>query len=100
MLVIVPSPIIDLRSRVVSRLEPVGVQTLLPEPVIEGLDHGVVRGLAAPTEVERHPVRVRPQIHLATDKFRAVVAVGRSRYPSAGTLPPPAFPNPPAAMQM
>ena len=75
MLIVVPSPGIDLGLRVLDRCEPVHVETLLPKPTIERFDRRVVGRFAAPTEVERDAVRVGPQIHRRTDELRAVVAI-------------------------
>ena len=75
MLIVVPSPGIDLGLRVLDRYEPVHVETLLPKPTIKRFDRRVVGRLAAPTEVERDAVRVGPQIHRRTDELRAVVAI-------------------------
>ena len=73
--IVVLSPAFDLRRRILQRLKPVRVQALVPEAAIEGLNGRVVGRLAAPTEVQNHPVRVRPEIHRRTDELCAVVAV-------------------------
>ncbi len=45
-LVVVSEPILHLFARVGKRQEPVRVQALAPEPAVEGLDEGIVRGLS------------------------------------------------------
>ena len=75
MLIIVPPKRIDFLLRVLQRREPMHVQTVETQASIEGFDHGVVRGLAAPAEVQDHAVGVRPQIHRGTDELGPVVAI-------------------------
>ena len=74
-LIVVPSKRVDLLLRVLQRRKPVHVQTLFAEPAVEGFDRRVVGRLAAPTEVQDHAVRVRPEIHRGADELGAVVAV-------------------------
>ena len=58
--VVVSAPILQLFGRVGKRQEPVGVQALGPEAAVEGLDEGVVRGLARTREVQGDTMGVGP----------------------------------------
>jgi len=58
MLIVVRSKRVDLLLRVLQRLKPVDVQTLLAEATIEGFDGRVVRRFAAPAEIQNDGVRV------------------------------------------
>jgi hypothetical protein len=49
------------------------IQTLQPEPGIEGLDIDVVRGLAGTAEVKLHVIPIGPQIDILRNELRAVV---------------------------
>ena len=74
-LIVVPPKRLDLLLRVLERREPMHVQTFLPEPSVERFDGGVVRGLAAPTEVQDDAVGVGPAVHRRADELGPVVAV-------------------------
>ncbi len=72
-LVIVSTPILHLRSRVVKAHEPMGVQALGPELAIETLDVAVVRRLARPREVEHDTLVISPEVKVPGDKFTAII---------------------------
>jgi hypothetical protein len=63
--VVVSTPSLALRPRIVEAHEPVRVQALRPELPVQALDERVVRRLARPGEIERHPALVGPEIQLA-----------------------------------
>jgi hypothetical protein len=69
----VPTPIFHFSAGIFKRHEPVGVQALCPELAVQALDESVVRGLAGPGEVERHPTLVGPQVEIPGDELRALV---------------------------
>ena len=58
------------------------VQTFFPEPPVERFDGGVVRGLAAPAEIQDDAVGVNSGIHRRADELGSVVAVDPLRQPS------------------
>lgn len=64
-LVIVSTPILHLRTRVVKAHEPMGVQALGAELAVETFDVAVVGRLASPGEVEHHALMVGPQVEVA-----------------------------------
>src|SRR5258706_13887503 len=73
MLIIIPSPGIDLLFGILDRLEPMSVQALLAELPVEGFVDGIVRGLASAVEVDLHVVRVRPKIHFPPGELPSLV---------------------------
>ena len=77
---IVPPKRIDLLLRVLQGREPLHVHAVETLPRIEGLDHGIVRRRAAPTEIEDHATGARPEVHRRIDELRAVVAVNTLRH--------------------
>ena len=64
-LVIVLAPSSDLAPGVVKRKEPVGVQALIPQTPVEGLDQGIAGRLAWPAEVKRDLMQIGPLIQRA-----------------------------------
>ena len=72
-LIVVLSPSLDLRCRVLHRLEPVYVQAFFPEAAVEGFDGRIVRRLATSAEVEDDAIRVGPPVHRRADELRSVV---------------------------
>lgn len=58
---------------VLQREEPVLVQTLLPEPRVEGFDQGIVRWPARPTEVKFNMVPVGPSVKIFRDELGSIV---------------------------
>jgi hypothetical protein len=62
--------------------EPALRQALLSEPPIEGLDEGIVAGLAGPAEVELDAVPVRPVVEGAPGELGAVVERNHARHRS------------------
>jgi len=68
-LVIVSTPILHLRTRVVKAHEPVGVQALGAELAIETLDVAVVGRLARPREVEHDALVIGPEIKVSGYEF-------------------------------
>src|SRR5580698_3287541 len=73
MLIIVPSPRVDLLFSVLDRIEPVSVQAFLAELSIEGFHDRVVCRLAAAIEVDLHVVRVRPVVHMAACELGSII---------------------------
>jgi hypothetical protein len=53
MLIVVPSKRVDLLLGVLQRLEPMDIEALLAEVPVERFDRGVIRRLAAPTEIKK-----------------------------------------------
>ena len=50
-----------------------GVQAFAPQLAVEGFDERIVSRLARPGEVKRHAPLVGPRIHVAGDKFAAIL---------------------------
>ena len=68
-LVIVSTPILHLRMRVVKDHEPVGVQALGAELAVEAFDIAVVGGFARPGEVEHNALVIGSQVEVSRDEF-------------------------------
>lgn len=49
------------------------VQAFVAQPIIDGFYERVVSGLSGPTEVQVHPVDVRPVIKRPGDELRPIV---------------------------
>jgi hypothetical protein len=73
MLIIVPSPRIDLLFGIVNRLEPMSAQTFLAELPIEGFYDCVVGWLATAVEVDLNLIRVRLMVHVTACELRSVI---------------------------
>ena len=50
---------------IVKRKKPVGVETLVAQPSVEGFDQRIVGRLAGPAEVERDLVQIGPLVERA-----------------------------------
>lgn len=72
-LVVVPTPILQLFAGVGKAHEPVCVQTLRPEFAVERLDEPVVRGFPGPREVEGDVVGIGPEIEVPGDELAAII---------------------------
>ena len=70
--VIVSTPILHLRTRVVKAHEPVSIQALGAELAIETFDGAVFGRLAWSREVEHDALMIDPQIKVSGDEFAAV----------------------------
>jgi hypothetical protein len=77
--VVIPPPLLRLFPGILQTHKPVLIQTLQPEPGVERLDIGVVRGLAGTAEVKFDVIPVSPEIDILGDELRAVVNLNRSR---------------------
>jgi len=55
------------------REKPVLIQALCPEFAVEGRDVGVVGGLTRTTEIQLHPVAVRPGIERLAEELGAIL---------------------------
>ena len=86
-LVVVSEPSLHLFGRVCKRQEPVRVQALASEAAVECLDEGIVGRLAGPGEVQRHPLRIGPQIEVTGDELRALVDPDRPWITHLGANP-------------
>lgn len=62
------------------------VQALAPEATVECLDERVVGGLSRPGEVQRHPLRIGPQVKVTADELRALVDTDRCTPPLRAAL--------------
>ena len=71
--VVVLPPSFDHVAGLAQALEPVLVQTLVPQPAIEALDERVVHWLARPDEVDRDAASVRPQIQCSPRELGSTV---------------------------
>ena len=72
-LIVVPKPILHLRSGIVKAHEPMRVQAFAAELAVERLDEGIVCRLSGSREVEGDTVRVGPEIEIAGDELAALV---------------------------
>lgn len=72
-LVIVPSPSIDLLAGIVNGFEPMRVQAFLAEPSVEGFDDRIISRLPAAAEIHSHVIGVCLEIHLRAGKLRSIV---------------------------
>lgn len=80
--VVVPLPSFELRAGVVKRQELLHVQTLVPQPAVEGLDVPVIRGFTGSAEIELNAPFVGPRFERAGREFGAVVARDRDGGPA------------------
>lgn len=78
-LIVIPPPFLSFFPGVLQTHEPVLIQTLQPQPGIEGLDISVVRRLAGTAKVKLDVIPVSPQIDILRDELRTVVNPDRSR---------------------
>jgi hypothetical protein len=84
LLVVINPPSFDRLNSLRQVLEPVLVKAFLSQSTIERLDERVIGGLARPTKVERHLVKVSPPIERLRDKLRAIIDANRLRLASVG----------------
>ncbi len=66
-------PVFDLLPGFLERQEPMGVEALVAETAVEGLDERVVGRLARPREIQCDLLLVGPAIHRQRREFRPVV---------------------------
>lgn len=78
-LIVVPTPILQLFPGIRKTHEPVGVQTLRPELAVEGFDEPVVGRFTRSGEVEGGIVGIRPEIEVVRDEFATVTTPDRLR---------------------
>jgi len=67
--VVIHPPRFDLPPRILDRQELIGVQTLIAQLPVEGLDEAVFYGLPTPDEVEQYTPLVRPLIKHAGNEL-------------------------------
>jgi hypothetical protein len=73
MLIIIPSPRVNLLLRILDSIEPVRIQALLAELPVKRLYRRVVRWFASTVEVHLYLMVVSPQVHLSSGELRSVV---------------------------
>ena len=64
---------LQLRARIVKAHEPMRVQAFPAQLAVERLDERIVGRLPWPREIERHAMRIGPEIQVARDEFTALV---------------------------
>jgi hypothetical protein len=84
-LIVLFSPVLDLGPGIAQRLEPVDVQTLVPEAAAKGLDKGIVRRLSRSGEIQRHSVIVGPRFKGLRDELGAIISPDRLRQATGKT---------------
>lgn len=72
LLVVVSTPFLHLRARIVKRQEPAGVQALAAQLAVKRLDEGIVRRLSGSAEVERHVIGIGPEVEIAGNELRSL----------------------------
>ena len=72
-LVVVSAPSLQLRARIVKAYEPMRVLAFPAQLTVERLDERIVGRLPRPREIERHDMRIGPEIQVARDEFTALV---------------------------
>jgi len=72
-LVIVLAPSFDLALGVVKGKEPIGIQTLVAEPSVEGFNQGIVGWFSRTAEVKRDLMQVGPLVERTRHELGAIV---------------------------
>lgn len=72
-LVIVYAPVLDFSPDILQRHKPVLVQTPLPQPAVERLNRGIIRGRSWPGEVNPDMPFEHPFIPHFSGKLRAII---------------------------
>jgi hypothetical protein len=72
-LVVVSAPSLQLRARIVKAHEPMCIQAFPAQLAVERLDKHIAGRLPRPREVERHAMRIGPEIQVTRDEFTALV---------------------------
>ena len=85
--IVVSTPLLHLGTGVVKVHEPVRVQALGPELAVEGLDEGIVGGLAGPAEVQDDALLIGPQIKVPRDELGALIHPDRLGVADLATHP-------------
>src|SRR5688572_23323784 len=78
-MIVIILPLLQRRSHVVERFELMDVQTLVPQPSVERLDHPVLDRLPRSNEIEPNPVLVTPLVEHLRREFRSVIDTYRNR---------------------
>lgn len=87
--VVVSTPFLHLGSGVVKVHEPVCVQALGAELAVEGLDEGVVGGLAGSAKVEDDALLIGPEIKVPTTRSPDPPGLTGDSRPGCRSVPKP-----------
>jgi hypothetical protein len=97
MMVVIHPPRFDLAPRVLDRQELIGVQTLIAQLAVEGLDEAVFYRLPGPNEIQQHTPSVCPVIEHAVPEEATDLTVAVVGEPRAARILPQAIYDPSGA---